>query len=117
MNKVQVPCNKRESYQSGVLNYLIHLRLKSSSYELKLNVMNVSWKSFCHSIYIRTVKFIYSEKATNFCKISTLLLYVCTVDKSKVEISQNFVAFSEYTNFRKNISTEYVLFKKCLVFR
>ena len=24
---------------------------------------------------------------------------VCTVDKSKVEISQNFVAFSEYTNF------------------
>ena len=42
----------------------------------------------------------YSEKATTFCeKISTLLLSVCTVDKSKVEISQNFVAFSEYTNF------------------
>ena len=30
---------------------------------------------------------------------STLLLSVCTVDKSKVEISQNFVAFSEYMNF------------------
>ena len=45
------------------------------------------------------VKFIYSEKATKFCKISTLLLFVCTVDKSKVEISQNFVAFSEYMNF------------------
>ena len=45
------------------------------------------------------VKFIYSEKATKFCKISTLLLsYVVTV-KSKVEISQNFVAFSEYMNF------------------
>ena len=26
---------------------------------------------------------------------------VCTVDKSKEEISQNFVAFSEYTNFKK----------------
>ena len=26
---------------------------------------------------------------------------MCTVDKSKVEISQNFVAFSEYTNFNK----------------
>ena len=47
------------------------------------------------------VKFIYSEKATKFCKISTLILSVCTVEKSKVEISQNFVAFSEYTNFTK----------------
>jgi hypothetical protein len=28
-------------------------------------------------------------------------LSVCTVDKSKVEISQNFVAFSEYTNFTR----------------
>ena len=46
-----------------------------------------------------TVKFTYSEKATKFCEISTLLLSVCTVDKSKVEISQNFAAFSEYTNF------------------
>ena len=27
------------------------------------------------------------------------LTFVCTVDKSKVEISQNFVAFSEYMNF------------------
>ena len=47
------------------------------------------------------LKFIYSEKATNFCKISNLLLSVCTVDKCEVEISQNFVAFSEYTNFTK----------------
>ena len=42
------------------------------------------------------VKFIYSEKATKFCKISTIdLSYVVTV-KSMVEISQNFVAFSKY---------------------
>ena len=40
----------------------------------------------------------YSEKATKFWKISTLLLSVYTVGKSKVEISQNFVAFSEYVN-------------------
>ena len=38
--------------------------------------------------------FIYSEKATKFCKISALLLSVCAVNKSKVEISQNFAAFS-----------------------
>ena len=46
-----------------------------------------------------TVKFIYSEKATKFCEIFNLLLSVCTADKRKVNISQNFVTFSEYTNF------------------
>ena len=45
------------------------------------------------------LKFIYSEEATNFCKIFPLLLTVCTVVKSKGKISQNFVAFSEYMNF------------------
>ena len=47
------------------------------------------------------LKFIYSEKATKFCEISPLLLTVCTVVKSKGEISQNFVAFSEYINFNE----------------
>ena len=45
------------------------------------------------------LKFIYSEKATKFCKISTLLLSYVVPVKSQVEISQNFVAFSEYMNF------------------
>ena len=39
------------------------------------------------------VKFVYSEK-------TTVLLTICTVIKSKVEISQNFVTFSEYMNFK-----------------
>ena len=42
------------------------------------------------------VKCIYSEKAKFFCEIFTLFLSVCTVDKSKVKISQNCVVFSEY---------------------
>ena len=46
------------------------------------------------------VKFIYSEKATKFCEISTLLLSYVVPVKSKVEIPQNFVAFSEYMNFK-----------------
>ena len=45
------------------------------------------------------LQFIYSEKATIFCEISTLLLSYVVPVKSKVEISQNFVAFSEYMNF------------------
>ena len=45
------------------------------------------------------IKLIYLEKTTKFCKISTVdLSYVVPV-KSMVEISQNFVAFSEYMNF------------------
>ena len=43
------------------------------------------------------VKFIYSEKATKFCKIFTLLLSYVVPVKSKVKILQNFVAFLEYT--------------------
>ena len=46
------------------------------------------------------IKFLYSENATKFCEISTIdLSYVVTVKSIKVEISQNFVAFSEYMNF------------------
>ena len=47
-----------------------------------------------------TIKFIYFEKATKFWEISTLLLSGVVQVKSKVEISQNFVAFSEYMNFK-----------------
>ena len=46
----------------------------------------------------------YSEKATKFCEISTVLLTGTTQNKSKVEIQQNFVAFSEYMNF----NTEFI---------
>ena len=45
------------------------------------------------------LKFIYSQKATKFCKISTVDLSYVEPVKSTVEISQNFVAFSEYMNF------------------
>ena len=60
----------------------------------------------CQKLYwwYFTVKFIYSEKATKFCEISTLLLSYVAPIKSKVEISQNFVAFSEYVNFTDDIS-------------
>ena len=52
------------------------------------------------------IKFEYSEKAAKFCKISTLLLFTVHTDKSKVKILQNFVAFSEYMNFKKRSFTQ-----------
>ena len=55
----------------------------------------------CKNIMIFQIELIlYSEKATNFFEIFTLLLTVCTAVKSNVKISQNFVAFSEYMNFK-----------------
>ena len=51
----------------------------------------------------------YSEKATKFCEISSLLLSYVVAVKSKVEISQSFVAFSDYMNFKENFRFEGLL--------
>ena len=72
--------------------YFLGLQYAEASIDIPLPYI---WFVFLYS----QVKFIYSEKATKFCEISTLLLTVCTVVKFKVEISQNFVPFSEYMNF------------------
>ena len=56
----------------------------------------------------------YSEKATKFCEISTLRLTVCTVVRSKVEISQNFVTFSKYMNFKVGLQLQkYICWPRC----
>ena len=44
-------------------------------------------------------KFIYYEKAPNFCKISTIDLSYVVMAKSTMEILQNILAFSENMNF------------------
>ena len=45
------------------------------------------------------LKFIYFEKATKCCKISTIDLSYVVMVESMVEIFQNFVAFSDNMNF------------------
>ena len=50
--------------------------------------------------YVSRKVHIFSE-GHKISQIFTLLLTVCTVVKSKVKISQNFGAFSEYMNFKK----------------
>ena len=62
------------------------------------------------------LKFIYSEKATKFCEISTLLLTAVHTVKSKVEISQNFVAFSEYMNFTTQDKSMVEILQKVVTF-
>ena len=51
----------------------------------------------------------YSEKATKFWEISNVDLFYVVLVKSTVEILQNFVAFSDYMNFKKpNISLQFL---------
>ena len=68
--------------------------------ENKMKKSNV-WNMYFH-IAVKNVvlKFIYSEKATKFCEIFTLLLSYVVPVKRKVKISQNLVAFSQYMNFQ-----------------
>ena len=49
------------------------------------------------------LQFINSEKATKFSETFSLLLSYVVPVKSKLKISQNFVAFSEYMNFKVKI--------------
>ena len=68
-------------------------------------------------ITVDLVMFIYSEKATKFGEIFPLLLTTAHTVKSKGKILQNFVAFSEYMNFKRSLLVllpEY--FKRCLSF-
>ena len=58
--------------------------------------------------------FIFSEKATKFCEIFTLLLCYVVLVKSKVKVSQNFVTFSEYRTraiITRGLYTFYPLFE------
>ena len=73
-----------------ILNVLVQIVVKEKNV---LRVWIVLKLQFVLKVPI--VKFIFSEKAKNFCEISTLLLSYVVPAKSKVEILQNFVAFSE----------------------
>ena len=86
------PIISRDSRDWGQLYFLI--------LDLVCNCKSKAWAYlFKPSVLL---KYIYSEKATKFCKIFPIRLTVCTVVKSKGKISQNFVAFSEYMNFITN---------------
>ena len=91
------------------MQYTVGTRCGSKEAQRKLDVQNIEHIEKTYFLiltplvlnlsYLGFLKFIYSEKATKFCKIFPLLLTVCVVVKSKGKISQNFVAFSEYMNF------------------
>ena len=80
-----------------------HLGIGTSEIEMNVVMVIVKGKQ------VFFLKFIYSEKATKFCEISILLLSYVVPVKNKVEISQNFVAFSEYMNFTKMESKSWKL--------
>ena len=65
---------------------------------VKVTLLNY-YTSLVEKVRILLVRFIYSEKDTNFYKISTVDLSNVVTVKSLVEILQTFGAFSENMNF------------------
>ena len=53
-----------------------------------------------HCTIFLFVKFIYFEKAAKFYEISIIYMSYVVPVKSKVEILQNFLAFTEFMNFK-----------------
>ena len=84
-----------------VKNLIYQRRQIPLTFETLKREMQKYYNSFANVrffYYFIHLKFIYSDKATKFCEISTCSSYVVPV-KNKVKISQSFVAFSEYMNF------------------
>ena len=71
-------------------------------------MLELKFRSLEENSVPHMLKFIYSEKATKFCEISTVDLTVTTSDKSTVEISQKFVAFSDKIFFGRYITKKYI---------
>ena len=71
-------------------------------------VVFLFYSSYFSAVHV-LLKFIYSEKATKFWEIFTLLLSYVVQVKSKVKISQNFLAFSEYMNFKGEVLWDKIL--------
>ena len=77
-----------------------HSKAVRRSENTRVGGLIIKWAWFAPILI--EVKFIYSEKATKFCKNSTLLLFYVVPVKSKVEILKKIVAFSEYMNFKES---------------
>ena len=75
------------------------MKSSQSNFDLRSPSSYLARSYLIATVNRRLKKFIYSEKTTKFCEIFTLLLSYVVPVKSKVKISQNFVAFSEYMNF------------------
>ena len=114
-----------QDYATPFLSWIPFIQIKKSTVNViisqrnsngLLRVFNTIWRlnqnwlgwvlkriSYIHFILFAVlrsyIKFIYSEKATKIFEIFTLLLSYLVPVKSKVKISQNCVAFSEYINF------------------
>ena len=92
---------QKQGFPPSLVQFHLVQSLVMLRFKIILNSMNF-FVQYSFSLFFLqkfTLKFIYSEKVTKFCEISTLLLSYVVLVKSKVEISQNFVAFSEYMNF------------------
>ena len=90
---------KRDTFHENVAKYF-----KDNKLEFGADVSFKVQVTFVSCIKSVRLKFVYSEKTTKFCEIFTV-----HTEKSKVEITQNFVAFSEYMNYKSVLIMLYPL--------
>ena len=95
---------EKENHRSGGKFYKFKFSCQSPlSYIHNVQQNYLTFQAWTGKFFSVLLKFMYSENATKFCEIFiSLLSYVVPV-KSKVKISRNFVAFSEYMNFTLSI--------------
>ena len=91
LRKLFLLCSRQYSLQRPLCLYVIE-----SVYVINNSKATQKTRFTLINKISKVLNFIYPEKATIFCKIFPLLLIV----KSKGKISQKFVAFSEYLNFK-----------------
>ena len=72
----------------------------------RLLVIQIHIQAVCEGLnfLLKKLKFIYSEKATKFCEIFSLLLTLCTVVKSKGKISQKFCGLLRIYELYQNMT-------------
>ena len=100
----EIPTDLSFSCDGRAYGYYADPATNCQVFHICLGEQDIKWSFLCpnqtifNQVKFMTfiIKLVYSEKATKFCEISTSLLSTVLTDKSKVEISQNFVAFSEY---------------------
>ena len=82
-------------------HYPISIRFDNPDLQGRRKIQWKIWDLSPLPPYYLQVKFIYSEKATKFWEIFSLLLFYVVPVKSNVEISQNFGPCSGYMNFKQ----------------
>ena len=99
MNNLAIMNNFALAKMFTIINFSCRSKLKNENFIYRHKLHQFISQQRQQNCERKSLKFIYSEKATKFCEIFNLLLSYVVPVRSKVKILQNSVAFSKYINF------------------